>query len=114
MLILKRVLSAQACPYFPGSSAAADAASRHPTGLQQTHARSPPQGSSSCYKAGEVQALHAELSSHRRCLCAPRSFTRWMPMPQRLQELLRARIEAGMAPASMRERVGEQTDTVRG
>ena len=35
-----------------------------------------------------------------------------MPMPQRLQKLLLARIEAGMAPASIRERVGDERDVM--
>ena len=38
----------------------------------------------------------------------------WMPMSRRLQELLRARIEAVAAPASMQERVGEERDVMHG
>ena len=37
-----------------------------------------------------------------------------MPRPQRLRELLRARIEAATAAASMRELVGEGRDVMHG
>ena len=114
MLVMQRARSAQARPYFPGYSAAAGTASRHPTGRQRTHARDPSHSSSSCGKAVDLQARHTTAGSHLRYVCSLRSFTRLLPLPQRLQKLLRARIEAGMAPASMRERVSEERDVIHG
>ena len=114
MLVLQRARSVQACPYMRGRRAAAGAASRHPTGLQRTLTRSSLHGSCSSENAVESQALYVTANPLIEYFCILRLFRALMPRPQRLRELLRARIEAATAAASMRERVGEGRDVMHG